>query len=303
MDDFFSLFGKSMKDLGKSPILLLAGLIMGVLSLPLLAGYIGMGETIRSAFVDFSQLVVPLLITPYIVGGALGYAAEVREKGSSGLSTFLASAKKSYPKLLIGGIIAFIVYYFLLTAIMMFLLAGTVDPFLGSLLGILVLGLALFVLMSIEYYDIDIVAKSSGVLAAFRGSVDFARKNLLTAAGFFILAVALKSLVQLPLSLGMAGAMISNETYYNALMAMSNVSMNATSATAANASVNMTTLLSMGNVTLSPEALVVVGIFQVLIQGFVFALLALFKANVYLTVRNRKKITDFDYDFSDEKSP
>ncbi|BAI60404.1 conserved hypothetical protein [Methanocella paludicola SANAE] len=303
MDGFFSLFGKSMKELGKSPILLLAGLILGALSLPLLAGYIGVQQMIRSALVDFSQLVVPLLITPFITGGALGYALEVREKGSSSLSTFFASAKKSYPKLLICGIIAFIVYYFLLTAIMVFVLAGTVDPFIGSMLGFLMLGLTFFVLMSIEFYDIDVVSKGSGIMAAFRNSMDFARKNLLTAAGFFIMAVVLKSLVQLPLSFGMAGAMISNETYYNALMAMSNASANATNATAANASVNMTTLLSMGNITLSPEALVVVGIFQMLIQGFVFALLALFKANLYMVVRNRKKITDFDYDFSDEESP
>lgn len=306
MDNFFSLFGKSMKELGKSPALLLAGFIVGVLSLPLLAGYGGLGETVRSIAVDFSQLLVPLLLMPFITGGALGYALEVREKGSSSVSTFIASATKNYPKMLVGGIIAFVVYYFLLTGITVFLLAGTtVDPFLGSILGFLMVGLTFFVLMSIEFYDIDIVSKGSGIMAAFRNSMDFARKNLLTAAGFFILAVVLKALTQLPLSFGLAGAMMTNETYYNALMAASNSSLNATNGTmaAANSSINMTTLLNMSPVTLSPEALAVVGIFQVLIQGFVFALLVLFKANLYLVVRNRKKITDFDYDFSEEKSP
>ena len=311
MDDVLSLFGKSLKEVGKSPVLLIAGLVVGVLSLPLLAGYGGLDETIRSIAVDFSQLFVPLLILPFVTGGALGYAMEVREKGSSSLKTFTASAVKHYPKMIMGGIIAFVAYYILLTGVMVFLVAGAVvDPFLGSLMGLLVLAIAFLVLMAIEFYDISIVADGTGVMDAFKKSIDFARKNLTSVVVFFIVAVVLKALIQLPLSFGMAGAMLSNQTYYNAFLAASNASFNNSTLTAsnstlltANSSFNATSLLNMAPITLSTEALIVVGIFQVLLQGFVFAFLAIYKTEVYLTTKGHKKITDFDYDFSEEKTP
>lgn len=304
MDDFVSIFTRSLRALGKSPVLLLAGFAAGVLALPLLAGYGGIEETIRAMAVDFSQLLVPLLITPFLTGGALGYALEVREKGASGFSTFLSSGAKHYPRMLVCGIIAFIVYYFLMTGILVFLLAGTMaDPFLGSMLGFLVLALSFFILMSIEFYDISLVADGPGIMGAFKGSIDFVRKNLWTAVAFFVLAIVLKALIQLPLTFGLAGAMMTNETYFNALLAASNASLNATNATAANSSLNMTALLNADTITLSPAALGVVAVFQVLLQGFVFALLVLLKADLFRTVKSRKRITDFDYDFSDDKVP
>jgi hypothetical protein len=45
-----------------------------------------------------------------------------------------------------------------------------------------------------------------------------------------------------------------------------------------------------------------VAILQVIIQGFVFAFVILYKTEFYLTVKDRRKITDFDYSF-DEKKP
>ena len=71
---------------------------------------------------------------------------------------------------------------------------------------------------------------------------------------------------------------------------------------ASNSSMNMTALLTQSPITLSPEALIVIGIAQVLFQAFIFALLIIYKTELYLTTKVRKKITDFDYDFSDEKS-
>ncbi|HTY90454.1 MAG TPA: hypothetical protein VMC84_04690 [Methanocella sp.] len=302
MEDIFSLFGKSLKEMGKSPVLLIAGFVVGALALPLLAGYGETSETIRSIAVDFSQFFVPLLILPFIGGGALGYAIEVREKGASSPSTFIASATKYYPKMIMGGIIAFIVYYIITAGSLMFVLAGLMaDPFLGSMLGFLAVALAFLILMAIEFYDISIVADNAGVIAAFQNSIDFTRRNLARVVVFFIIVLVFKALIQMPLSFGMAGAMMANDTYYNALMAASNASFNNSTAAATNSTLNLTSLLSMESFTLSPVALAVVGFFQVLLQGFVFALLTLFKTEVYLTTKNRRKITDFDYDFSDEK--
>lgn len=301
MDNVLSLFGKSMKEMGKSPVLLAAGFAVGVLSLPLLAGYGDIGETVRSLAVDFSQLFVPLLVLPFIGGGAIGYAVEVREKGSSGLSAFVASGVKHYPRMIMGGVIAFIVYYFLTAGSVLFALVGIMaDPFLGSALGFIAMALAFFILMAIEFYDAAIVARGLGVIAAFRDSVDFARKNLATVAVFFLIVLVLKALVQVPLSFGLAGAMMANETYYSALMAASNSSL--ANGTAVNGTLDLASLMTADTVRLGAGALATVGVFQVLVQGFVYALLTLFKVEVYLTTTSRKKITDFDYDFSDEKT-
>ena len=55
-------------------------------------------------------------------------------------------------------------------------------------------------------------------------------------------------------------------------------------------------------VTFSASSLIMVAILQTIIQGFVFAFVTLYKVEFYLTVRERRKITDFDYTF-DEKKP
>jgi hypothetical protein len=94
---------------------------------------------------------------------------------------------------------------------------------------------------------------------------------------------------------------MSNQTYYNALAGI-NSSVNGSLNASVNSTLNATSFLSMGPISLDTGSLVTVAFFQVLLQGFVFALLALLKAEVYLTEKQKKRITDFDYDFSDEKA-
>ena len=143
MDDFVSIFGKSVREMGSSPILLMAGLAVGVLSLPVLAGYGKFDEITKSIAVNYSQLVLPLLVMPFITGGALGYAVEVRNKGASSLATFIDAAVKNYVKMVMAGVISFTVFYFLITGVALLLLTGVAaSPFMGSILGFLALGLA-----------------------------------------------------------------------------------------------------------------------------------------------------------------
>ncbi len=298
MDDFISIILKSVKGLSASPILLLAGFAVGVLSLSNLISYGSFDEIVKTIASDYTMLLLPLLVTPFFTGGALGYAVEVREKGSSSLSTFIGAGVKNYVRMLMAAIIAFVAFYIFMAGVLMFLLTGGLgDPLTGSLLGSLTLALMFLCLMAIEFYDISIVAEGSGVIKAFRNSIDFVKRNLLSAAGFFLIVLFLKLLLQVPLSFGLAGAMMANQTYFDALM-------NASNATAANSSaLNMTSVLSMGPVPLGTGGIVTVAIFQVILQGFVFAFLALYKAEFFLTVKGRRKITDFDYDFSDETKP
>ncbi len=288
MDDFVSIFKSSVKELGSSPVLLIAGFVVGILSIPMLANYGQFDETAKAIAIDYSQILLPLLIMPFITGGALGYAVEVRQKGSSSLQSFINSAVKNYAKMLIGGIISYIAFYLLFTGILVTILAGGLgDPFIMSLLGTLSMLLTFLVLMAIEFYDISIVAESPGIIQAYKNSINFVRRNLASAVPFFIILLILKALVQMPLSFGMAGSMMSNETYYTALMG-------------ANSTLNSTAMLNMAPVTMGPTSIAMVAVFQVTVQGFVFAFLALYKTEFYLSVKGRKRITDFDYQFSEE---
>jgi hypothetical protein len=288
MGDFISMILNSIKKLSASPALLVAGFVVGALSLSNLAGYGGFDEVTKAIAADYSLLLLPLLIMPFFTGGALGYAVEARKNGSSSLSAFIGSGVKNYVRLLMAGIIAFVAFYFFMTGVTLFLLLGGMgDPFVGSILGSLTLALTFLCLMAIEFYDISMIAEGSGVIAAFRNSVDFVKRNLASATPFFIIVLALKALLQMPLSFGLAGSMMANETYYSAL-------------TSANASLNVTDILSAGPVAMGAGSLATVAAFQVILQGFVFAFLALYKTEFYLAARARKKITDFDYEFSDE---
>lgn len=288
MDDFVSIIRKSVKGLGGSPALLAAGFAVGVLSLSALVGYGRFDEVTKMIAADYSLLLLPLLIMPFFTGGALGYAVEAHKNGSSGLSTFINSGMKNYVRMLMAGVIALVAFYFFMTGVGLFLFIGGMgDPFIGSILGFLTLALTFLCLMAIEFYDISIIVEGAGVIAAFGNSIDFVKRNLASATAFFILVLVLKALLQMPLSFGLAGAMMANETYYNALAS-------------ANASLNMTELLGAGPVAMGAGSLVTVAAFQMILQGFVFAFLALCKTEFYLTVKARKKITDFDYDFLDE---
>ena len=76
--------------------------------------------------------VLPLLVTPYLLGGSLGYALEMVSGGKPGWPVFFASARKHYLNLFFAGIIAFLIYTVL--AFVLILLVGS-----GSILCCLAL--------------------------------------------------------------------------------------------------------------------------------------------------------------------
>lgn len=286
-DDFSSILQKSIKELSFSPVLLLAGLLVGVLSLPGLVAYSQLDSMIQVLASDYMMILLPLLIMPFITGGALGYALEVREKKSSSLTTFIESGKKYYMKLLMAAIVAFLAYYFLIMGLLIVVLGfALADPIIGGLLAIASAVLVFLCLMAIEFYDIVIVAEGTTVGQSFVRSFEFARRNMVSAVFFFIVIIAAKFLVQMPLMFRMVGEFMTNPTYLN--MTSLNATMNATLTTP---------------VTFNAPSLIMVAILQIILQGFVLAFVTLYKTEFFLTVRDRKKITDFDYDFSEEKKP
>jgi hypothetical protein len=289
MSGLISIFGKSLKGLGKSPVLFIMGVALGILSIPALIGYGQFDDNVNLVAMIYTAFLLPVLILPFFTGGSLGYAVEMKKKGVSGMSTFISSAAKNYPKMFMAGLIAFIIYYIL--NISQYPLGdGYIDPMVGSFFGVLIMIVMFFVLMAIEFYDIGIIADGLGVVASFRNSIDFVRRNLATVILFFIALLVLKYLVQIPISFGMAGSIMSSSAY-NSTVAGLNSSFNYTA-------LNTTALVNlMTTVKMSLPVLIAVGIFQAVIEGFVFAFLALFKTEFYLDMKEGKNITDFDYQF------
>ncbi len=113
-DDFSSILQKSIKKLSNSPVLLLAGILVGIISLPGLVIYghfdtcgtkHGLGLYSRGASPGHHAL---------YHGRCAWVCAGVRQKNTSSLKTFIDSGTKYYVKLFLGGIVAFLVYYFLI---------------------------------------------------------------------------------------------------------------------------------------------------------------------------------------------
>ncbi len=294
-DDFSSILQKSIKKLSNSPVLLLAGIIVGILSLSGLVIYGHFDTLVQNIASVFMVVVLPLIIMPFIVGGALGYALEARQKNASSLKTFIDSGKKHYVKLFLCGIIAFLVYYFLIFTLAIAFEIFLADPLIGVLLLVAAVLLSFLGLMAIEFYDIAVVADGASVRGAFIKSIDFARRNLALVVVFFIILVLAKYvLVQIPLMAGATGEYMTNSTFMN---------MTSTMNTSLNSTLNSTFTSALSTpVSFGAPSLIMVAVIQAVIQGFVFAFVTLYKTEFYMTVRDRRKITDFDYKF-DEKKP
>lgn len=294
-DDFFSILQKSIKLLSNGPVLLLAGILLGILSLPGLAVYGKLDLLLQYLESGYMAMVLPLLIMPFFIGGALGYVLEVRQKNSSSMKTFIDSGVKHYPRLLVAGVVAFLAYYFLMFTLILAMGIFLVSPLIGilPLLGSGVL--AFLALMAIEFYDIAVVADGASVRQAFSKSIAFARRNLVQVVFFFVIIIIAKYLVQIPQTAGVTGEYLTNSTYMNMTSSL-NSSLNTT--------LNSTLTAALSTpVTFSATSFLMVAILQVIIQSVVFAFVIFYKAEFYLAVRDRKKITDFDYDFADEKKP
>ncbi len=295
-DDFSSILQKSIKKLSNSPVLLIAGILVGIFSLPSLAIYGHFDTTVQDMASVFTVMVLPLIIMPFIVGGALGYALEARQKNTSSLKTFVDSGAKFYVKLFFGGIVAFLAFYFLIFTLALAFEIFLADPLIGVLLLAGAFVLSFLGLMAIEFYDIAIVADGANVKEAFSKSIEFARRNLALVVVFFIILLLAKYiLVQIPLMGGATGEYMTNSTFMNMTSSM-NTSLNST------LNSTFTTALTTP-VTFSAPSLMMVAILQAIIQGIAFAFVTLFKTEFYMTLKDRRKITDFDYNFTDEKKP
>lgn len=303
MDDFTSALRRGLSGTVKGPVLIVAGLLSGLITAITLIQYGPLDGIINSTQPDMIEtivvlgvsIVLPMFAMPFILGGALGCAVAQSAGGKSSWALFVESGKKHYLNLLMAGIAAWLVFYFLSLFMVVLIFIGSASPLLMLLL-VLIGGLIMFLgLMFIEFYDISIVSGGADFVRSFGESIGFVRKHLPVVVPFFIILVGLKMLVQLPLLTAylLKGIAIiaANLTYYD------NGTVNTT---LMNETVNSTTM-ALQSISFSAPSLVAIMLLQGLVQAVVFAFLVSYKAEFYQWAKNIKKITDFDYDFSADR--
>ena len=297
MDDFASVLRKGLAGAGKGTVLLAAGFAAGLVGAAALLNYADIPAG-SLATVGLWGLVVlmPQVVLPFITGGALGYALEAASGGSPGRGVFFASARRHYFSLLIAGLFIFFAMMLLNSPAAFLEEAGIADISLICMVDVTAFVLLFVVLMFLEFYDVIIVAEGVGFGQGLAMSVDFVRKHLPTVVPFFIIVLVAKFLVQLP---SMTAIMLRYVSYVAANYSLyANDTANGT----LNSSYLNDTLAAMST-PFSAPSLISIAVLQVLVQTIVFAFLYSYKAHFYLWLKNRKaakKITDFDYDFSQE---
>jgi hypothetical protein len=302
MDDFASVLGKGFAGARKGAPLLAAGLIAGI------TYAIGLFNNVDVTTADTTTVLVsalvtfiPLVVIPYVTGGALGYALEASAGGKPGWPTFFAAARKHYFSLFFAGIVILIISTLLGYPVALLLISGVGDVSLICLAGLFTVIAMFLVLMLLEFYDVAIVSESLGATDGLRASLAFARKNLGRVVLFFLIVLFAKLFVQLPLFVTetihiMAQLVASGGDNYSLFFN------NTTNGTLNTTYLNTT--MAAVTTPMGTTTLISVAVLQVLVQTIVFAFVISYKVEFWRWAKSfkaAKKITDFDYDFSDEK--
>ena len=295
MDDFASVLRKGFAGAGKSAPLLAAGLIVALVYAVGLFNNVDVTTAdtptiLLSALVSF----LPLIVVPYVTGGALGYVLEMSAGGNPGWTTFFESARRHYFSLFLAGIIIFLIF----NAALLLMIAGSVDVILLCMTFLFAIVAMLAILMFLEFYDVAIVSENLGAMDGLRASFAFVRKNLGRVLPFFVIVLVAKCIVQLPLyvvdTLRMVAVLGDNYSLF----------FNNTTTGTLNESFLNTTIAAQAT-PMNTTSLLAVAVLQVLLQIIVFAFVISFKVEFWRwakTYKTAKKITDFDYDFSQEKN-
>lgn len=308
--DFGSILKRAIKGTLNNPVLIAAGFLTSLLAAPGLLIYGQLNYDLKSIASLYSTFIYYIVILPFFTGGMLGYALEYTKTGSSSVSTFLKSAVKNYLKLAMAGVISFIVFYvcMLLVVLLPVIALGMGEGFLFLVLSLLSYVIFFVIVMLIEFYDIDIVEKGSGIIDSYKNSIALVRANLIPAILFFTIVIVAKILVTLPSYSAILPGMMAE--YSNMTIDGVNGSVNTTLNSTLNSTIDVASnaSLSLDLPSIATDALLGIILLQVVIQTVVFAFVAVYKSEFYLAHKDgavaatkKKKITDFDYDFSEEE--
>ena len=312
MDDFATVLKKGFTGMAKSPVLIVAGLASGIVTAIMLLQYSqpateylnGQWEWVVIVYMLVATFVLPAIILPFLIGGALGGAVAQASGGKASWGLFLKSGAKNYLNLLIAGIGAIIINLLLYSIYTEMIEFGYLAPIL--MLVVFVAGAVIWFagLMFTEFYDIAIVADGADFIRAFPVSIEFVRRHLSTVVPFFVIVITAKILAQLPIYMAFMFkfmALVLANVTYDANGTINETSMNATIANMSMINSTNSTDLMLQVSHFSLPSIAFIALFQGLIQSIVFAFVVSYKAEFYQWVKNRRNITDFDYDFSAEK--
>jgi hypothetical protein len=298
MDDFISVLKKGLTGAGKGPVLIAAGLMSGIVyAIGLFNTYDVTSSDIQILFMGLLLTFIPLIAIPFITGGALGFALETSAGGKPGWSTFFASARRHYFSLFFASIAILAVATLLSYPGALLIISGAGDVSLLCMAELFTFIALFVVLMFLEFYDVTIVSERVGALDGLRASIAFVQNNLRRVLPFFLIVLVAKLLVQLPLfaaeTLRLAADIGANYSLY----------FNNTTNGTLNASYFNSTLTAQAE-PLGAPTLMVIAVLQILVQTVVFAFVISYKVEFFQwakSYKTAKKITDFDYDFSDER--
>lgn len=176
--------------LGRAPSLVVPQLIVFVLILPQLL--VQQSSPLVSLVLSLASSAVLLVAAPFLQGGTIGMADEALTTGSS-LSTFVADGQDNYLSLLV----AYGVFLILNGVLAVVAFAGGFGALLAHdavrlvLVGLVGVAALAYVVVAffLQFYGQAIVVDGASALDSFRRSYRVVRSNLLSTAGYVVLAL------------------------------------------------------------------------------------------------------------------
>ncbi|MDS0298255.1 hypothetical protein NDI76_05835 [Halogeometricum sp. S1BR25-6] len=184
--------------LASSPVLFLAGLAYAVVVLPQsvlpLAGMQLAGSALQ---------LLTFFVTPFLIAGIIGMAAEATAGGDTSLSTLTRVGKDRYVPLLIAKFVQIGVYiaYAIAAGIVALIVAaiGFVAgvPLLAGLALLLFFLGALVLQFFIQFFPVAVALDDADAIDSFRVSLRLVRENLLSTLGYTVLTFLVTAAVSL----------------------------------------------------------------------------------------------------------
>ncbi|WP_101296424.1 DUF7847 domain-containing protein [Halegenticoccus soli] len=193
-----------------SPVLFLAALVYGLVVLPQNALSL-VGVPLLPQLIQ----VLTFFVTPFLLAGIVGMAAEAIEDGDTRLGTLVGVGKSRYLTMLLGKLAEtaiFVVFFILAFFGVLFAVigagvgggfaAGNAGPAaLLPLLAVVALVVIPFLLVTffIQFFPVAIVVEEAGAVESFKRSYAVVRNNLLSALGYSVVSLAVSLLLGAPL--------------------------------------------------------------------------------------------------------
>ncbi|MFB6107880.1 MAG: hypothetical protein ABEJ82_03440 [Haloplanus sp.] len=203
----------SVGALSRNPVVFLAGLLYAVVVLPQRALQLA-----QIPFAPTALQVVTFFVTPFVVAGLLGMAADALD-GEAALDTLSAVGRDRYVPLLIGTFVRFVIQIAFTVAFVVAALvvvfgtglgAGAVQGGVGgvgtgalavavAVFGVLVLAYVL-VFFFVQFFAVAIVVDEADPIEGFKRSVGLVRSNLLSTLGYSVVVLVAGVLSNLPVT-------------------------------------------------------------------------------------------------------